>query len=541
MIQSLKSLAVISICYLAGGCSSAEPDDLSAADGVTGEVVQKVTSCPPGYVKECDSGGGEPVVKPFCWCEPVPPQSKSGTVIPKFYVTHVVYDVPGESSSVKYSTGTTVGSATSTTSSWKNEAEVSFEGGFNVLAGLDGKISVGASATAGKTDVAEVFVATNHAYTKPGVEDIVNHDNDEIWFIMKPRLAVTATADGPGQPPEVRWKFASDQSGAQLAYAYVAELKNPNLMPQSKKALLQSYGITATDFPELLKADPFANGAMNIDQNRFAYVGGYQFTPPLSADAPSSAFSYELNRTSTQSSTIEAETSYSVGVSATLGFDVGFLEAEVGLSNTLTFTSSSSTTDSRSLDNADSFVLGQPAYGYNGPGIIDVYVDKIWNTYMFAGRCGMVGDTRCDFSRQNLALSRPAWQIPDPGWAPASNAVDGNTDGNWYNGSVTHTDFAGEASWWVDLGSVQHISEIQLFNRTDCCESRLSEYWIYLSQDSTDGWNGSWWVPIDTRGTFIGDGDDSPRSHALDTWARWVVVSVPDDYLSLAEVKVLGF
>ena len=30
----------------------------------------------------------------------------------------------------------------------------------------------------------------------------------------------------------------------------------------------------------------------------------------------------------------------------------------------------------------------------------------------------------------------------------------------------------------VDLGSVQHISEIQLFNRTDCCESRLSQYKI---------------------------------------------------------------
>jgi alpha-L-fucosidase len=46
----------------------------------------------------------------------------------------------------------------------------------------------------------------------------------------------------------------------------------------------------------------------------------------------------------------------------------------------------------------------------------------------------------------NLALGRPAAQS-STGWsAPASRAVDGNTDGNFGGGSVTHTSTARTAA-----------------------------------------------------------------------------------------------
>src|SRR5262249_11480543 len=82
-------------------------------------------------------------------------------------------------------------------------------------------------------------------------------------------------------------------------------------------------------------------------------------------------------------------------------------------------------------------------------------------------------------TRANLALRQPAFQAPEPPpgtwWtAPASRAVDDNTDGNWYDGSVTHTDIAFQSWWAVDLGSLQHIRQIKIYNRTDCCSSRLS-------------------------------------------------------------------
>ena len=150
--------------------------------------------------------------------------------------------------------------------------------------------------------------------------------------------------------------------------------------------------------------------------------------------------------------------------------------------------------------------------------------------------------TQANNLRQNVALGRSAFQWPDPGWAPASNAVDGNRDGNYSDGSVTHTDTTAGPWWWVDLGSVRRIREINLYNRTDCCSSRLSHYVIKVSSDSTDGWNGLWQVPVDASNTIISDGDGTPQLNPVDVWARWVAVTLNDtNFLSLAEVEVLGW
>jgi hypothetical protein len=51
----------------------------------------------------------------------------------------------------------------------------------------------------------------------------------------------------------------------------------------------------------------------------------------------------------------------------------------------------------------------------------------------------------------------------------ARNAVDGNTDGNWYNNSTTSTRSEQGAWWQVDLGSKKIINQIIIYNRTDCC------------------------------------------------------------------------
>ncbi len=62
-----------------------------------------------------------------------------------------------------------------------------------------------------------------------------------------------------------------------------------------------------------------------------------------------------------------------------------------------------------------------------------------------------------------------------------SLAVDGNTDGAWRNRSVTHTR-AGAQQWWeVDLGEVTDISNISVWNRTDCCTSRLNNFHVFVS------------------------------------------------------------
>ncbi|HUI78488.1 MAG TPA: SBBP repeat-containing protein, partial [Bryobacteraceae bacterium] len=82
-------------------------------------------------------------------------------------------------------------------------------------------------------------------------------------------------------------------------------------------------------------------------------------------------------------------------------------------------------------------------------------------------------------SPSNLALGKPATESST--LAAAGEAVDGNTDGNYFDGSVSHTGLDANAWWQVDLGSSAVISSIVVWNRTDCCGDRLANYWVFAS------------------------------------------------------------
>ncbi|GEM_PF-2390825 len=69
------------------------------------------------------------------------------------------------------------------------------------------------------------------------------------------------------------------------------------------------------------------------------------------------------------------------------------------------------------------------------------------------------------------------------GWA--SLAVDGDTNGVWSNGSVTHT--VNESNPWikVDLGWDKTLYGVTIWNRTDCCSDRLSNFRVtYLDSNN---------------------------------------------------------
>ena len=63
----------------------------------------------------------------------------------------------------------------------------------------------------------------------------------------------------------------------------------------------------------------------------------------------------------------------------------------------------------------------------------------------------------------------------------AGRAVDGDTDGDFSNGSVTHTANELQPWWEIDLGAVYPLDSIRLWNRTDCCGSRLSDFHVLVS------------------------------------------------------------
>ncbi|NUW35617.1 discoidin domain-containing protein [Nonomuraea sp. SMC257] len=128
----------------------------------------------------------------------------------------------------------------------------------------------------------------------------------------------------------------------------------------------------------------------------------------------------------------------------------------------------------------------------------------------------------------------------------AGLAVEGNTNGDFQAGSVTHTSQSPVDAnpWWqVDLGSSQQVSAVKLWNRTDCCSDRLRDFHVFASDTPftsndpqvTKSQSGVWNT---YRATAAGTTLSLPVSRS----ARYIRVQLvgSERPLSLAEVQVLG-
>lgn len=145
---------------------------------------------------------------------------------------------------------------------------------------------------------------------------------------------------------------------------------------------------------------------------------------------------------------------------------------------------------------------------------------------------------------QNLALNKSATQSSLAYGGDAERAVDGNVDGSYKNASVTHTGIEAQAWWQVDLSSIENISHINLYNRTDdCCVNRLSDFYVLVSQTEfeSDSLNES----IDQPGVmsfYFGPTIDGSISFDVDVAGRYIRVQLvgTEGQLSLAEVEVMS-
>jgi hypothetical protein len=137
----------------------------------------------------------------------------------------------------------------------------------------------------------------------------------------------------------------------------------------------------------------------------------------------------------------------------------------------------------------------------------------------------------------NLATSGTASQSSTGFWdwyATPELAIDGNTDGNYWAGSVAHTLNDYEAWWMVDLGDVFALTEIELWNRTDCCSERILPYRVSVLDSLS---NEVWGQEFSTL-------PPTPQEIQLsnNVFGQFVKIQLVDttDYLHLAEVKVFG-
>ena len=158
---------------------------------------------------------------------------------------------------------------------------------------------------------------------------------------------------------------------------------------------------------------------------------------------------------------------------------------------------------------------------------VEVFSDlQPGDSYLLSGRNIARGGT----------ASQTSTRTGDPKGNQAILAIDGNTSGAFGNRSVTHT--AGsepDPAWTVDLGSVQNIDSIRLSERTDCCDTRLSDFTVSVLDDTMTSVFSTNVSSVDTQKHIAVD---------FGTEGQFVQVQLNDNggnrTLELAEVEVFG-
>lgn len=130
----------------------------------------------------------------------------------------------------------------------------------------------------------------------------------------------------------------------------------------------------------------------------------------------------------------------------------------------------------------------------------------------------------------DMALGRPALQSSTASDGAAARAVDGNRDGNYGAGSVTHTADEYQPWWQVDLQASRTINKVVISNRTDCCSERLNNFQVLVSDDGLN-WQAYSYPGVAPQQTEL----------LVGRTGRFVKVRLQGSGLplSLAEVKVL--
>ena len=87
----------------------------------------------------------------------------------------------------------------------------------------------------------------------------------------------------------------------------------------------------------------------------------------------------------------------------------------------------------------------------------------------------------------NVARMGEAKQVSTDYGGPPERGIDGNTDGNYANNSVTHTGAADNAWWEVDLKADHPLDRIVVWNRTDAgTEARLNNWRVAVLNANRD-------------------------------------------------------
>ena len=152
-----------------------------------------------------------------------------------------------------------------------------------------------------------------------------------------------------------------------------------------------------------------------------------------------------------------------------------------------------------------------------------------------------------DSELENLALGKKTSQssqfdLKIAEYTSSSNAVDGNTSGDFSDQTSTHTMLEYRPWWQVDLGEIRDISYIDIWNRTDCCSERLSDYFVFVSDVPFVSEDAD--IVLNQPGVnmyfVVGESPQTNRIE-INRTGRYVRIQLlNENYLTLSEVEVWG-
>jgi hypothetical protein len=365
--------------------------------GLIRSVNNAYARCFPDSVFECTTPDGKPGFSGCLGgnilpCEPIPPPDQHLIVQANYLVANVIYKPPGNGS-VSYQ----VGGSTQ----WTTSGSHSFKQGITVTASIkqDAAGGGGGSASASygwnrsdtdsqSLDIKQTWTQTETVSGPSG--DGINHDFDEIWLWLGPNIDITLGSSS------VEWTLTHNDSsipakcktappGIDIIRPFFAGQFTGSLaLDQEQIDTLNCYGITAQDFPEILRHDPFASNPVP-DPARYIYTG---YTCPYIPPAPGSGkpdvcgFTVAGSRTSTMGTQVTTNNIITVAAGQDLG-TIAFFQASLKEEAVWTWTTTSSMSTATGTSEMASVMIGGPALGYTGSELFAIHQDAIYGTYVF--------------------------------------------------------------------------------------------------------------------------------------------------------------
>jgi hypothetical protein len=341
---------------------------------------------PTSFSASVTSTGGIPnlpVTVGITWAA-VGSERFTGQARAKYLVLSVIYAPPGtdgghSTSSVSYASGSTTGTSTGASKSFKVNNKISLDTSGGIL-GSGGAVGVSFDWSHNTTDSQLLDIkkstATTISRTGPS-SDGIDHDEDAIYLLLSPTIDLSLS------PSTAEWTLGSAQGAIQ--YVYVGQLNGHSTMPPGLASALKASGITPQDYPSILAQDPLASSP-SLAPPRYLYLNmEYPYIPPYAQSDPVPTITTTIADSTTETASSDMEDSYGVGIS--LSGSEGFGEtAKVALKDESSWqwTSKSTKSASAATSQTASVTIGGPGFHYPGPTLVKIYLDTLFHTFAFA-------------------------------------------------------------------------------------------------------------------------------------------------------------